>query len=282
MPLVFNNVHIYFIFLYLVLYCGILKEDTLQVSTLNTEWTRWGTLWKLQNTKQPYVTRSGRKELLFPVDCKLSYSTRPAELHGCLCFLLSPVIVFKLNFNLLVCLQRKMKSNQLITLFIYIYTHTHTHTHTYTYSKYECWIVHIAEGAGKMFGSSSIDTEEWKRMTRLNVDWGGKCETLEAEMFLPLPLLLFTLWACVRLWMAAAGRCMEPVLAWDDDWYGHVSLLREDEILDGIPIQPGVNFASFCPLNGPVPPASRPLSPPSLHLIRSAGVEVPLIRPIRL
>lgn len=150
----------------------------------------------------------------FPVVRKLGYSTRPAELHACLCFLLSPVIVFKLNFNLLMCLRRKMKSNHLI-----IYIHTHTH------GKYRYWIVHIAE---KKPAAWTQKNEEKK--SRLNVGRGGKCETLGAEMLLPLPLLVFTLTACVTLWMAAAGRCMEPALARDDDWYGHISPLAEDKI----------------------------------------------------
>lgn len=48
---------------------------------------------------------------------KLSYISRPAELHGHRCFLLSTFIVFKLNFNLLLCLQ-KGKSNQLYYIYI--------------------------------------------------------------------------------------------------------------------------------------------------------------------
>lgn len=90
------------------------------------------------NKKSHKSPRMEEKSNFFRVVCKLSYGP---------CVLLSPVIVFKLNFNLLVCLRGKMKSNLLIT---------HIHTH----SKYKYWIVHIAEGAKKCLGPAAQTEEE--------------------------------------------------------------------------------------------------------------------------
>lgn len=88
--------------------------------------------------KKAISHKEWKKRDFFRVVCKLSYGP---------CVLLSPVIVFKLNFNLLVCLRGKMKSNLLIT---------HIHTH----SKYKYWIVHIAEGAKKCLGPAAQTEEE--------------------------------------------------------------------------------------------------------------------------
>ena len=46
-------------------------------------------------------------------------------------------------------------------------------------------------------------------------------------------------------------------------------------------MEENVNSPSFCPSNRPGPPDRQALSPPSLHLIKSAGLGVPLISPIR-
>lgn len=101
-------------------------------------WTNRGTCHLCGEQKSHKSQRMEEKSNFFRVVCKLSYGP---------CVLLSPVIVFKLNFNLLVCLRGKMKSNLLIT---------HIHTH----SKYKYWIVHIAEGAKKCLGPAAQTEEE--------------------------------------------------------------------------------------------------------------------------
>lgn len=161
---------------------------------------------------------------------KLSYISRPAELHGHRCFLLSTFIVFKLNFNLLLCLQ-KGKSNQLY----YIY-------------KYSYWIVHIAGGAGGEKKQGLGVRQHKHRGMKKNE--AIKRRPKEENVKLPeqkcsclCPRFLFTLAARVRPWMAAAARRVEPAPAWDDDWYGHISPLAED----GIPVRPGANFCFTLP-----------------------------------
>lgn len=176
-------------------------------------------------------------------------------------FSLPPVIVFKLNFKLLVCLQGTIISSLLSIYYLSIYRNISLSTNI------DLCILQKVQG----------------RMRWLDSGWGGRCEILRVQTSMPLPLLILALWACVGLQQreethVGAGTGIKMMI----DTVTFRCSRRRIKYKTGSPPQPGVNFASFCPLNGPTAPASRPLSPPSLHLIRSAGLGVPLIRPIRL
>ena len=185
----------------------------------------------------------------------------------------SPHLLF-LNWILTCwCVSKKGKSNQLYYIYIYIYIY-----------KYSYWIVHIAGGAGGR-KKRGLGVQQHKRR-RMKKNEAIKRRPKEENVKLPeqkcsclCPRFLFTLAACVSPWMAAAARRVKPTPAWDK-WRirSHLAAHRGRDP----PSSQERTSASLCSLNGPAPPASRPLSPPSLHLIRSAGVGVPLIRPITI
>lgn len=134
----------------------------------------------MKHAKPPNATRTQTKQR-----GKFGYIKCPAELYAPLCSHLPPVIVFKLNFNLL-CLHRKMKSSSRL------YAHTHkVHRLNCAYCR-RC--------RKNVCPAAQCSYREWNRaITR----WRRKLPKQKRS----------SLQTTCQLLMTAAGRRMEPALA---------------------------------------------------------------------